>query len=218
MKGLLIKDIKLMLGQKRFFVVVLGMGLMLMVTGEQPSSAMGYIVMLLTIFSLSTLSYDEHENGMNFLLTLPVSRKTYVQEKYVFAAGLALTSSVFAGALASVVTVAKGLTLYITEFLAVGGVMIVLSLLIISFMMPVEIKFGAEKGRLAMFAVFAVLGVIVGISVKLLENMGVDTERELMKLSISSPQVIVAALVGITVLAFVTSYFVSVKIINKKEY
>ena len=218
MKGLLIKDIKLMLGQKRFFVVVLGMGLMLMVTGEQPSSAMGYIVMLLTIFSLSTLSYDEHENGMNFLLTLPVSRKTYVQEKYVFAAGLALTSSVFAGALASVVTGAKGLTLYITEFLAVGGVMIVLSLLIISFMMPVEIKFGAEKGRLAMFAVFAVLGVIVGISVKLLENMGVDTERELMKLSISSPQVIVAALVGITVLAFVTSYFVSVKIINKKEY
>ena len=30
MKGLLIKDIKLMLGQKRFFLIVMGMGIMLM--------------------------------------------------------------------------------------------------------------------------------------------------------------------------------------------
>lgn len=218
MKGLLIKDIKLMLGQKRFFVVVLGMGLMLMVTGEQPSSAIGYIVMLLTIFSLSTLSYDEHENGMNFLLTLPVSRKTYVQEKYVFAAGLALVSSTLAGVLAVVVTVAKDLNLYIPEILAISGTMVVISLLIISFMMPIEIKFGAEKGRLAMFAVFAVCGAIVGVGIKLLEKMGIDAERELMKLSIDSPQLIVAAVVAVMFIALIVSYFVSIRVIYKKEY
>ena len=101
MKGLLIKDFKLLLGQKRFFVIVLGMGVMLMFTGGNPSSAIGYIVMLMTIFTLNTLSYDEHENGMNFLMTLPISRKTCVQEKFVYAGILAVGAGVVSVILAS---------------------------------------------------------------------------------------------------------------------
>ena len=43
-----------------------------------------YAAILFTILAISTLSYDEYENGMSFLFTLPFSRNTYVVEKYLF--------------------------------------------------------------------------------------------------------------------------------------
>lgn len=36
------------------------------------------------MIAVGTLSYDETDNGLAFLMTLPVDRKTYVREKYLF--------------------------------------------------------------------------------------------------------------------------------------
>ena len=170
MKGLLIKDMSLMLGQKRFFLIVLGMGILLMFSGNQPSSAIGYVTMLITIFSLNTLSYDEHENGMSFLFTLPVKREIYVLEKFVFAGILAAASCSFAMAAAYAATVMKSLETSLAEILVTGVVLAAVSLMIFAITLPLQIKFGAEKGRVAMFAVFALLGVVVALAVNVLKN------------------------------------------------
>jgi len=60
-----------------------------------------YITVMVGILTLTTISYDEFENGMGYLFMLPVSRREYVGEKYLFSIvttlpGLAAVSVFFA--------------------------------------------------------------------------------------------------------------------------
>ena len=85
MKGLLIKDYKLMLGQKSFLGMAALMAVLYLIIYKDPIVAVIFITVMCTMFTVSTLSYDEYENGMAYLFTLPISRNTYVLEKYAFA-------------------------------------------------------------------------------------------------------------------------------------
>ena len=80
MKGLLIKDFKLLKGQKNFFFIVCLVGVMLMVTSASPSYVISYMTFVFSMFTLSSVSYDEYDNGLAFLFCLPVTRKKYVRE------------------------------------------------------------------------------------------------------------------------------------------
>ena len=46
-------------------------------------AAVGYVTFIFTLFTVSTISYDEYDNGYPFLFTLPITRRQYVNEKYV---------------------------------------------------------------------------------------------------------------------------------------
>lgn len=88
MKGLLIKDLRLiktcgllpLLALSVFVILQLGAG-----NGEM---GVGLTTLIFSLFSITSITYDEYENGMPFLLTLPITRKEYVQEKYVLGFGL----------------------------------------------------------------------------------------------------------------------------------
>ena len=84
MKGLLIKDLKLMKNQKSFFMVMAVVGLIFLITWDAPYFAISYITMMFSMFAITSFSYDEFDNGAVYLFTLPFSRKTYVREKYLF--------------------------------------------------------------------------------------------------------------------------------------
>ena len=86
MKGLLIKDIRLMKSQGAVLlgllvIVAIFMGF---VSDVSPSFVVTYITIFLSIFTATTISYDEFDNCYLFLMTLPITRKKYVNEKYVF--------------------------------------------------------------------------------------------------------------------------------------
>ena len=218
MKGLLIKDMKLMLGQKRFFLIVMGMGIMLMFSGDEPATSMGYVTMLITIFSLNTISYDEHENGMSFLMTLPITRKTYVQEKYAFAVALATVASALSVILVYVISMIRHIDVVLKEVLIIGGVLSGVSILIFSITLPLMVKFGSDKGRIALFAVFAVIGVLIALLAKLVEKPGSPLMNVVVKFSELSAGTIVFIAVFAMILTVLASYFVTVKIISRKEY
>lgn len=218
MKGLLIKDMSLMLGQKRFFLIVLGMGIMLMFSGNNPSASIGYITMLITIFSLNTLSYDEHENGMSFLMTLPINRKTYVLEKYVFTGILACVGGTFSMVAAYAVSVIKKIEFYPEEIYVTGGILMAMSILIFAVTFPLIIKFGAEKGRIAMFVVFAMIGVVVAVLAKGVENPDSRMWKVLMTISEMPSTTLVIIGVAVFILMVLLSFFISTNVIMKKEY
>ena len=83
MKGLLIKDIRLMKGQSTILLALLILVAVFtgVVSDVSPSFVVAYITIFLSIFVASTISYDEYDHGYLFLMTLPITRNKYVNEK-----------------------------------------------------------------------------------------------------------------------------------------
>jgi len=218
MKGLLIKDVKLMLGQKKFFIVVVGFGIFFMMSNANPVSGVSYITMLLSIFTLSTISYDEFDNGMAFLMTLPIERKTYALEKYVFAGLVSLISAVGTSVLAYIIGMLMDIPVDMVEVIGVACVIVLVSWLVLSVTIPLQIKFGAEKGRIAMIlAMGAIFGVVFALA-KGLSNSGTDMFGVVLFLQGLEAWQIVSMSILIVVLVLLASYSICVRIINKKEY
>ena len=84
MKGLIIKDFKLLMMQKSFFVTLTIVAIFFGITTDS-IFVIGFLTMICSMFALSTISYDEFDNGNAFLFSLPITRKGYVIEKYIFA-------------------------------------------------------------------------------------------------------------------------------------
>lgn len=84
MKGLLIKDFKLLKSRGIFFLICIVVYTIFQLGAFDGAWAVGFATVLIGVFSLTTISYDEYENGMPFLFTLPIRRIDYVREKYVF--------------------------------------------------------------------------------------------------------------------------------------
>ena len=82
MKGLLIKDIRLLGQQKKLLFLY---AVMAIVLGYSMDSTflVSYFPMIGVFLVLSTISLDNFDNGMAFLMTLPISGKLYAVEKYV---------------------------------------------------------------------------------------------------------------------------------------
>ena len=81
MKGLLIKDYKLLMLQKKTFLLMLLIAIcMNFAMQDNPGFIIGYLTFFAALMANTTLSYDEYGNGIIFLLTLPVTRKTYVKQ------------------------------------------------------------------------------------------------------------------------------------------
>ena len=84
MKGLLIKDFRLIKVQKNFLFLIGAIGIGLALLSENTVYTIGFISFIFSMLSISTISYDELDNGNAFLFSLPVTRKTYTIEKYCF--------------------------------------------------------------------------------------------------------------------------------------
>lgn len=84
MKGLLIKDLKIILSNKSMFLVILViMGMVAFTDVAISAFVTSYISILFTTLVVTTISYDDYDRCISFLMTLPVSRKDYVRGKYV---------------------------------------------------------------------------------------------------------------------------------------
>ena len=94
MKGMLIKDFRILRHQgKVLFLMLLVVAVFMnLITDVGPTFIVGYITIIFSLFTVTTVSYDEFDNCYLFLMTLPVTRKNYVNEKYLFA----LLSIIFA--------------------------------------------------------------------------------------------------------------------------
>lgn len=216
MKGLLIKDFKLMKNQKNFFlvIVVIAVGMSLL---WQTSFVVGYVSFVGSLFTLSSISYDEFDDGNAFLFSLPISRKGYTVEKYEFGLLVSGASWLFS---VVVVILAEGLrhSVSVKEILLEASTLIPVLLILLAVMLPVQFKFGGEKGRIAIVGIFAVLFAIGFAAVKLAELFHIDLIAVLNSLSEKSVGMIILAASGIGVLLLLISMKISVAIMNRKEF
>lgn len=218
MKGLLVKDFRLMKGQKNFLILLFIMIAFVFVSGMDASFFMGYLPFLFMIAAMSTITYDEFDNGMAFLMVLPISRKLYVQEKYLFGGVLGFTGLASAFVLFLISEINKGSSMTFTQYILLFLCFLAFVILFLCLMIPIQLKFGSEKGRIVLFIIFfGIIGIVYLVS-KITDKIPaqiIEVFQGIQKL----PFGILAALaVGIYILALFISLKISLGIMEKKEW
>lgn len=219
MRGLLLKDIKLLKNQKQFFGVAVFMGIIFLATYDNPSFVIVYITMMFAMFGLTTISYDEFDNGMAFLFSLPFQRRDYVIEKYVFGM-LAMTFGWGIIVIASVAAFKlRGIPILAGEIGTVALCAIMLSILFLALAFPIEIKFGVEKGRVGFLVVLGIFFLCFYVVMKMAVDKDVGFLAGLAEKLTNLDTVIIAAGACVTAIAVTAiSLMVSIHIMERKEY
>ena len=218
MKGLLIKDFKLLKGQKQFLASVLIVMTVFLMTSNNLSFVISYITVMMGMLTLTTISYDEHENGMGYLFTLPVSRKGYVREKYLFGIMTTLPVLAVVSAIAFLVSGIRHIDFTVEEWGdAIMGSMLIVTMML-SLLIPIELKFGAERSRIAMTLVFGGAFAVVYIVAKASEFLGIDWKIWLDRLNGLDLPVVWGAFAVICGGALPISYLFSLRFLMRREF
>lgn len=217
MKGLLIKDFMLMKEQKNFFFMAVAIAVFMGAFYDNIAFMLGFTPFLLSTFSLSTISYDEFDNGNAFLFTLPVSRKGYAASKYCLALLLDGGACIFSTLIAVIFCIPKGNS---SVFEIVMTAVIILPVLIMfqAVMIPLQLKFGSEKGRIVQIAALGLLGVIFVMAVKISKALKIDTAGIIDNLSKISMGIMAVCLFAAAAIILLISLKISVSIMKKKEF
>ncbi len=217
MKGLLIKDFRLMKGQKTFFLAIVAISILTAVTSSNTLFAISFLGFVCPMFVLSSISYDEFDNGNAFLFSLPITRKGYVFEKYIFGLILSIAALIFSTAVCLIISVIKN-TVSINEIFITALTVFPAELLILSLMLPFQLKFGAEKGRIAIIAVLGGVSVIGVLLAKAAEAMNINLYELLNAVSKLCMQTFFLLYLLISFIILIISCRISIKVINKKEF
>lgn len=217
MKGLLVKDFKLMKLQKNFFLLILVIAIGMIVFTNDVTFPLAFLIFIVSLFTLSTVSYDEFDNGNAFLFTLPITRTSYVMEKYCLGLLAGCGTWIFATILGMIATVFKG-TLTITDLIMIALLILPIMIVIQAIMLPFQFKFGGEKGRIAMigaFGILAIIGIMVVKGAKTIFNVDIVNVFNTLPTVSMGMAVIFAIIIALAIL--LVSMKISISIMNKKE-
>ena len=217
MKGLIIKDFQLLFSNKRILYIVFAIALFsaMMGDGITLTYISSFVAVMLQVIALSTISYDNYQHGNTFLMTLPLRRKDYVIEKYIFCSIIACVGIMFSLILG---LLARMRTNHMKIEIAVG-IVIALVFLIYSFIaIPLELKFGNEVGRTIPFIIGAVIFLIAQILIQVNDSLFDSIMNWLNKLENISDITALMIAIAAFVIALTITIPISIKIINKKEF
>ena len=217
MAGLLEKDIRLLLHLKQALVIFPVIAIFMAATNNG-ISVMCYLTVMIAIQSITTASYDEMDNGYAFIMSMPVDSRMYVREKYLFCNGISLTVWAFSVILYTVVGLVKGTQNIIADDIIMEIVLIPVVVIMISVMLPIQLKFGLEKSRVAIFGFFGIVAGLVFLVARAVKASGADIDKLINKIMGLSDKMIMAALFVVTAVIVIISYKCSVAIMKKKEF
>ena len=222
MKGLLIKDIRLMRSQGAVLLAMLilvALFLGVVSSDVEPFFVVAYITIFLSIFVASTISYDEYDNGYLFLMTLPVTRKNYVNEKYIFGILISIFAWCVGMAAGTALMIAQGAKTGAGEWIGGNLMYICIAWVFMSIMMPLRLRFDSEKARYANIIMFALIAAVAyGVS-KISQYVPENILRNVSAFfNTLGNNGILALCAGIAVAALLISYICSRHIMAKKDF
>lgn len=219
MKGLFIKDIRLIASQKKFMILYLAVALILSFSMDA-TFIVSYIPMIAMLLVLSTISYDYNDNGLSFIMTLPGKPGDYAVEKYVFSA-TGMTFMWMVSLVLQFISFTIQNTEYVlSEVILTDAMMLPMFLLIVAFMIPIELKYSPEKGRTVLFIIFGIIMIAAIAGKSVIEKLGGtgDAMNLITKLQSASPVVLIIAAYAVCFIAFSISMICSIRIMQNKEF
>ena len=218
MKGFLIKDYRQMITQKNLFII-LPIGLLFMFTNETPVMGISYTLYVITFLSNSLIAYDTFDNGMPFLMTLPGGRKNYVTEKYLFNIINSTITALCLVLIASLLELSRGKGILVIKELIIGTLLLYsIALIFSAVMLPIQLKYGPEKGRIVLLIIFGIIFLgSMGIG-KIAEVLNIDPDMLLEKLNQLSVGGIVIGFLLLMIVILFLSWCISQNIMKKKNF
>ena len=214
MTGLIYKDFLALKGHLSTYVVFFVIYGGLCIAGVfSPSVLAGMVVLISIITPMTTVTSDDISRWNRFAVASPACRRGVVAGKYLFTLLMVLLSTAVVSLLMVALSPTGRLDAPLGEVLlavlACGGI----ALLMNAVVLPLLLKFGAEKARmvsmalfLAVFGGFALVGLAAGNGFTLP----------------APPAWLIAALPGLLALlavgGFVLSYFIAQAVYAKKEF
>ena len=217
MKGLLIKDLRIVLERKQSLLVLLGFCALIAFTADG-SFVVAYSAGLTGIMGLSTFAYDSHDNGFPFLFSLPVDPKTYVKEKYLFCilcdlAGLAIGTVLFLIACA-----AKGQMDVFREDLVYLLLYFPATLLLIFSTLLNQMIFGIERSRIVTLVLYGLLFVGAAVIAKVIGPVGRDGTAGQMPEWTNNVFLIASGVFAFVAVLCFGLFLISLRVMKNKEY
>ena len=220
MKGLMIKDFRIIMNQKRFIVLYLFIALILSFSMDY-TFIVSYVPMVSTILALSTISYDYNDNGLSFIMTLPNKPGDYAGAKYIFSM-LAVTFMWLVSIVIQIIAIMIQKTDVVTsEVIMTDALMLPMFLLILAVMLPIELKYSPEKARVVLFIIFGVVMLIVLGGKSIAESLSssgiVNVEKIVAGFQNINGSVLVIAAYAVCIIVLSISMMISIRIMQNKE-
>ena len=201
MAGLFEKDIRILMQRKKALLLFLALSVFIGYS-QDGTFILSYLPMLMIIVMIGTISYDEYDNGYRFLMTLPIDSKVYVSEKYIFCIAGTLVSCIAATLIYLTSQALKGINVNIESN--------------ISILLPLQIKYGAEKSRVTLLVVVGIIAALIFVLKKIVNF------ETLMNILHYFDQIAdwIIILIGImsVLIALLVSYLISYDIMKNKEF
>ena len=220
MKGLVKKDLAILKIQKQFFLIIFIIGIMFLFgdTTENLIGAISYIVMITALFLAGTLSYDEFENGMPFLLTMPFTRREYIREKFIFNfIATALVTAIFS-ILSILITIFRGGSENMPKLLMSIIDIYMIACLFSAVIIPIQLKYGAEKKQIVLISIFVAVFAVIFAGKYFLKSLALNKQLSSFINSHENDTIVFFGIIILSCLFISILYKVSINIIEKKEY
>lgn len=217
MLGMIRKDFYIFKNQGKVLLFFVLISLGMVSVNSDYTFPITMVTMIASMFAISTIAYDEYDNGFNFLMTLPNSRKGYAISKYLFSllAGMVSTALLTILVLGFVFITHKSIDL--EEFIVTVMAGFLVSQVLVCLFIPFNLKYGSENGKFVMVLMFLVIGLGGYFILEALSRLNI--EMFLMIDPIASSPVLFLLTVFIVCLAvWLVSMFISINIMKKKEF
>ncbi len=210
MMGLILKDILALKKYSRTLLLLSGFYLIWGLAMDNVSMIGGIITLLFSMMVITSFYYDDMAKWDAYALTLPVTRRDIITSKYLLSLLFIVIGSILSLLFMIILTLIRKESITIELFIIMAA-MLGIAVFFQSIIIPIIIKLGTEKARMAMIGIFLLPTVIV---------MGIS------KLGIPKPsdailQLLVQYLpwiVGCTILIiFAISYYLSIHFMEQKE-
>lgn len=224
MKGLLKKDLIYLREQFALIMVmvIVVAGGLVAISSSNSSFSMGfingYIAVVAAVLTTSTISYDQSDNGMLYLMTLPINRKMYVNSKYMETLIIAFVTGVVLMAinLSSGKMIGEPVTL--SDIMLIFSVAVSSILFINSISITAYLKFEGRKGSVAMIVAVCIIGIAGYSLVKILEKLGYDIMYIINSMDSVGAGALAGLLIVVSLICLAISYAISTKIMVHKEF
>ena len=208
MIGLIYKDLMVMRKTLALYMVIFVVYGYMGIAYDQGGLLIAMVLVMSSILPVSSIAYDERCKWDKIANTAPLSRKEIVMAKYLFA----ILLTVFSVAVCFVIYLFDS-RMPMTEKLIMCYMLTMGGMLYQALLLPVNIKFGAEKGRNIMLAImFVPVLFVVAVS-----NTGlVDLPAVVLFLE-NNEHLIPYIFTAIVAVVYAASVTLSVKIYENKD-